>query len=59
MEYLLELAVQTGLRSTSVCCDLIGIIVPPKRRVCTYEDNDQIVKESLLFAIDLGRITNT
>jgi hypothetical protein len=34
-----------------------AIIVPAKRRVYAYEGDYQLVKEPLLVAIDMGKIT--
>jgi len=33
--------------------------LPTKRRIYTYEGDDQIVKEPLLVAIDMGEISLT
>lgn len=46
----------TGLNYVSDYRDVDGIIVPAKRRVYAYEGDYQLVKESLLVAIDMGDI---
>lgn len=46
----------TGLNYASDYRDVDGIIVPTKRRVYAYEGDYQLVKESLLVAIDMGEI---
>jgi hypothetical protein len=47
----------TGLNYASDYRDVDGIIVPAKRRVYAYEGDYQLVKEPLLVAIDMGKIT--
>src|SRR5271155_1383108 len=47
----------TGLNYASDYRDVDGIIVPTKRRVYAYEGDYQVVKEPLLVAIDMGKIT--
>jgi len=47
----------TGLNYASEYRDVDGIIVPTKRRVYAYEGDYQLVKEPLLVAIDMGKIT--
>jgi hypothetical protein len=47
----------TGLNYALDYRDVDGILVPTKRRVYAYEGDYQLVKESLLVAIDMGEIT--
>jgi hypothetical protein len=47
----------TGLNYASDYRDVVGIIVPSRRRVYAYEGDYQLVKEPLLVAIDMGEIT--
>jgi hypothetical protein len=47
----------TGLNYASEYRDVGGIIVPTKRRVYAYEGDYQLVKEPLLVAIDMRKIT--
>jgi hypothetical protein len=47
----------TGLNYASEYRDVSGIIVPTKRRVYAYEGDYQLVKEPLLVAIDMRKIT--
>jgi hypothetical protein len=49
----------TGLNYASDYRNVDGIIVPTKRRVYAYEGDYQLVKEPLLVAIDMGKITLT
>jgi hypothetical protein len=49
----------TGLNYASDYRDVDGIIVPTKRRVYAYEGDYQLVKEPLLVAIDMSKITLT
>jgi len=47
----------TGLNYASHYRDVNGIIVPTQRRVYAWEGDYQLVKEPLLVAIDMGKIT--
>jgi hypothetical protein len=47
----------TGLNYAADYRNVDGIIVPAKRRVYAYEGDYQLVKEPLLVAIDMGKIT--
>lgn len=47
----------TGLNFASDFINVDGIMFPTKRRVYAYEGDFQIVKEPLLVAIDISRIT--
>jgi hypothetical protein len=47
----------TGLNYASEYRDVDGIIIPTKRRVYAYEGDYELVKEPLLVAIDMGKIT--
>jgi hypothetical protein len=47
----------TGLNYASEYRNVDGIVVPTKRRVYAYEGDYQLVKEPLLVAIDMGKIT--
>ena len=47
----------TGLNYASHYRNVDGIIVPAERRVYAYEGDYQVVKEPLLVAIDMGKIT--
>jgi hypothetical protein len=47
----------TGLNYASEYRDVDGIMIPTRRRVYAYEGDYQIVKEPLLVAIDLDKIT--
>ena len=47
----------TGLNYAGDYRNVDGIIVPAKRRVYAYEGDYQLVKEPLLVAIDMGKIT--
>ncbi len=49
----------TGLNYASDYRNVDGIVVPTKRRVYAYEGDYQLVKEPLLVAIDMGKITLT
>jgi hypothetical protein len=49
----------TGLNFASDYREVNGIIVPAKRRVYAYEGNYEMIKDPLLVAIDMGKITIT